>query len=173
VSYPGLRAITVYRFAHELFQLGVPVLPRIMSEYAHGQTGIDIHPGAQIGRHFFIDHGTGIVIGETTVIGDHVKIYQGVTLGGLSTRGGQSLRGRKRHPTIEDNVTIYSGASILGGETVVGKDVVIGGNAFITKSVPEGAKVSIKNQELRYKYDSDKPSASHDFDEDENWFYII
>jgi serine O-acetyltransferase len=148
VSYPGLRAITVYRFAHELFQLGVPVLPRIMSEYAHGQTGIDIHPGAQIGRHFFIDHGTGIVIGETTVIGDHVKIYQGVTLGGLSTRGGQSLRGRKRHPTIEDNVTIYSGASILGGETVIGHDSVIGGNVFLTKSVAPFTRVSVQNQEL-------------------------
>jgi serine O-acetyltransferase len=148
VSYPGLRAITVYRLAHELFKLGVPVLPRIMSEYAHGQTGIDIHPGAQIGNYFFIDHGTGIVIGETTVIGDHVKIYQGVTLGGLSTRGGQSLRGRKRHPTIEDNVTIYSGASILGGETVIGHDSVIGGNVFLTKSVAPFTRVSVQNQEL-------------------------
>lgn len=148
VSYPGLRAITVYRLAHELSKLGVPVLPRIMSEYAHGQTGIDIHPGAQIGNYFFIDHGTGIVIGETTVIGDHVKIYQGVTLGGLSTRGGQSLRGRKRHPTIEDNVTIYSGASILGGETVIGHDSVIGGNVFLTKSVAPFTRVSVQNQEL-------------------------
>ena len=148
VSYPGLRAVTVYRFAHELFILGVPVLPRIMSEYAHAQTGIDIHPGAQIGKYFFIDHGTGIVIGETTVIGDHVKIYQGVTLGGLSTRGGQSLRGKKRHPTIEDNVTIYSGASILGGETVIGHDSVIGGNVFLTKSVAPFTRVSAQNQEL-------------------------
>ena len=172
-SYPGLYAILVNRIAHELFLLEVPLIPRIMTEYAHSKTGIDIHPGASIGKYFFIDHGTGIVIGETTIIGNNVKIYQGVTLGALSTRGGQSLKNKKRHPTIEDNVTIYSGASILGGETVVGKDVVIGGNAFITKSVPEGAKVSIKNQELRYKYDSDKPSASHDFDEDENWFYII
>ena len=172
-SYPGLYAILVNRIAHELFLLEVPLIPRIMTEYAHSKTGIDIHPGASIGKYFFIDHGTGIVIGETTIIGNNVKIYQGVTLGALSTRGGQSLKNKKRHPTIEDNVTIYTGASILGGETVVGKDVVIGGNAFITKSVPEGAKVSIKNQELRYKYDSDKPSASHDFDEDENWFYII
>lgn len=172
-SYPGLYAILVNRIAHELFLVEVPLIPRIMTEYAHSKTGIDIHPGASIGKYFFIDHGTGIVIGETTIIGNNVKIYQGVTLGALSTRGGQSLKNKKRHPTIEDNVTIYSGASILGGETVVGKDVVIGGNAFITKSVPEGAKVSIKNQELRYKYDSDKPSASHDFDEDENWFYII
>ena len=148
VSYPGLRAVTVYRFAHELFRLGVPVLPRIMSEYAHAQTGIDIHPGANIGKYFFIDHGTGIVIGETTVIGDHVKIYQGVTLGGLSTRGGQSLRGQKRHPTLEDNVTIYSGASILGGETVIGHDSVIGGNVFLTKSVAPFTRVSVQNQEL-------------------------
>ena len=169
-SYPGLYAILVNRIAHELFLLGVPLIPRIMTEYAHSKTGIDIHPGASIGKYFFIDHGTGIVVGETTVIGNNVKIYQGVTLGALSTRGGQSLKNKKRHPTIEDNVTIYSGASILGGDTVVGKDCVIGGNAFITKSVPEGAKVSIKNQELRYKYDN---GAGKDFDEDENWFYII
>jgi len=150
VSYPGLRAITVYRFAHELVKLGVPVLPRIMTEYAHAQTGIDIHPGAQIGKYFFIDHGTGIVIGETTVIGEHVKIYQGVTLGGLSTRGGQSLRGQKRHPTIEDWVTIYSGASILGGKTVIGHHSVIGGNAFITKPVAPCTKVTVQSQELVY-----------------------
>ena len=153
--YPGLRAITIYRFAHELLKAGVPVLPRIMTEYAHEQTGIDIHPGAEIGAYFFIDHGTGIVIGETTVIGNHVKIYQGVTLGGLSTRGGQSLRGQKRHPTIEDNVTIYSGASILGGKTVIGHDSVIGGNAFITKPVAPYTKVSVQNQELVYNRDRD------------------
>ena len=117
-SYPGLYAILVNRIAHEFFVLGVPMIPRIMTELAHSKTGIDIHPGATIGKYFFIDHGTGIVIGETTTIGDHVKIYQGVTLGALSTRGGQSLRGCKRHPTIEDNVTIYSGASILGGVRV-------------------------------------------------------
>ena len=139
-SYPGLYAIFVYRVAHELFKQGVPLIPRIMTEHAHSLTGIDIHPGATIGKYFFIDHGTGIVIGETTVIGEHVKLYQGVTLGALSTRGGQSLRGTRRHPTIEDNVTIYSNASILGGDTVIGKNVVIGGNAFITKSVLGGDK---------------------------------
>ena len=170
-SYPGLYAILVNRIAHELFLLGVPLIPRIMTEYAHSKTGIDIHPGATIGKYFFIDHGTGIVVGETTIIGNNVKIYQGVTLGALSTRGGQSLKNTKRHPTIEDNVTIYSGASILGGETIIGKNVVIGGNAFITKSVPQGAKVSIRNQELHYKYD--KPIERNDFDEDETWFYII
>ena len=149
--YPGLFAITVYRLAHILYSLNVPLLPRIMTEYAHSVTGIDIHPGATIGRHFFIDHGTGIVIGETTVIGEHVKIYQGVTLGGLTTRGGQSLRGMKRHPTIEDNVTIYAGASVLGGETVIGRDSVIGSNAFITRSISPCTTVSIKNQELQFK----------------------
>ena len=143
-SYPGLFAIMVNRIAHEFYLLGVPMIPRIMTEYAHSKTGIDIHPGAEIGKYFFIDHGTGIVIGETTIIGSHVKIYQGVTLGALSTRGGQSLKNKKRHPTIEDNVTIYSGASILGGETIVGENAVIGGNAFITKSVPAGARISIK-----------------------------
>ena len=149
--YPGLFAITVYRLAHELYVLGVPMLPRMMTEHAHSVTGIDIHPGAAIGEYFFIDHGTGIVIGETTVIGNHVKIYQSVTLGGLTTRGGQSLRGRKRHPTIEDNVTIYAGASVLGGETVIGRDSVIGSNAFITRSIPACTTVSMKNQELTYK----------------------
>jgi len=172
-SYPGLYAILVNRIAHELFMLGVPLIPRIMTEYAHSKTGIDIHPGATIGKYFFIDHGTGIVVGETTIIGNNVKIYQGVTLGALSTRGGQSLKNKKRHPTIEDNVTIYSGASILGGNTVVGKGAVIGGNAFITKSVPEGAKVSIKNQELRYNYDASLPISKKDFDEEESWFYVI
>ena len=150
-AYPGLFAITVYRLAHVLYTLGVPMIPRIMTEHAHGITGIDIHPGATVGEYFFIDHGTGIVIGETTVIGSHVKIYQGVTLGGLTTRGGQSLRGKKRHPTIEDNVTIYAGASVLGGETVIGSDSVIGSNAFITKSIPPCTTVSMKNVELQYK----------------------
>lgn len=149
--YPGLFAITVYRLAHELYALGVPMLPRIMTEYAHGITGIDIHPGATVGDYFFIDHGTGIVIGETTIIGSNVKIYQGVTLGGLTTRGGQSLRGQKRHPTIEDNVTIYAGASVLGGQTVIGRECVIGSNAFITQSVPPCTTVSMKGQELQYK----------------------
>ena len=171
-SYPGLFAILVNRIAHELFLLRVPLIPRIMTEHAHSKTGIDIHPGASIGKYFFIDHGTGIVIGETTEIGNNVKIYQGVTLGALSTRGGQSLKSKKRHPTIEDNVTIYSGASILGGETVIGKNVVIGGNAFITRSVPEGAKVSVKNQGLRYNYEAANPIQSVAVD-DESWFYII
>lgn len=143
LSYPGLYAITVNRIAHELFLLSVPLIPRIMTEHAHSKTGIDIHPGATIGKYFFIDHGTGIVVGETTIIGDNVKVYQGVTIGALSTRGGQRLKGVKRHPTIEDNVTIYSGASILGGETVIGKGSVIGSNAFITKSIEPGSKVSI------------------------------
>lgn len=144
LSYPGFYAITVNRIAHEIFVLGVPLIPRILTEFAHSRTGIDIHPGATIGKYFFIDHGTGIVIGETTVIGEHVKIYQGVTLGAISTNGGQKLKGVKRHPTIEDNVTIYSGASILGGDTVIGKNCVIGGNAFITKSVAPQTTVSIK-----------------------------
>ncbi|MDR2495466.1 MAG: serine acetyltransferase, partial [Spirochaetaceae bacterium] len=152
-SYPGIFAIMVYRLARVLHELAVPLIPRIMTEYAHNVTGIDIHPGALIGHHFFIDHGTGIVIGETTVIGNHVKLYQGVTLGGISTRGGQTIKGVKRHPTIEDHVTIYSGASILGGSTVVGEGVVIGSNAFVTQSVPENTKVSVKNPELQYKTD--------------------
>lgn len=171
-SYPGLYAITVNRFAHELYLLSVPVLPRIMTEYAHGETGIDIHPGATIGKYFFIDHGTGIVIGESTVIGEHVKIYQGVTLGALSTRGGQSLRNKKRHPTIEDYVTIYSGASILGGETVIGEHVVIGGNAFITSSVKAGTRVSVKNQELEFD-NKNNVVQSVDRELDETWFYVI
>lgn len=171
VTYPGFYAIVVNRIAHELFKLGVPLIPRIMTEHAHSLTGIDIHPGATIGRYFCIDHGTGIVIGETTVIGDYVKIYQGVTLGALSTRGGQLLKNKKRHPTIEDNVTIYSGASILGGETVIGRNVVIGGNAFITKSVHEGTKVSVKNLELSYSGSKEKPVS--DKTEDTSWFYII
>lgn len=150
-SYPGLFAITVYRLAHVLYELKIPMIPRIMTEHAHSVTGIDIHPGATIGEYFFIDHGTGIVVGETTVIGDNVKIYQGVTLGALTTRGGQSLRGVRRHPTIEDNVTIYAGASILGGNTVIGRDSVIGSNAFITKSIPPCTTVSIKSQELQLK----------------------
>lgn len=146
--YPGLFAIMVYRLAHELYALGVPMLPRILSEHAHSVTGIDIHPGATIGEHFFIDHGTGIVIGETTVIGNRVKLYQGVTLGALTTRGGQSLRGQRRHPTIGDRVTIYAGASILGGNTVIGRDCVIGSNVFITKPIPACTTVSLKGQEL-------------------------
>lgn len=140
-AYPGIMAITIYRLAHELYLLEVPIIPRIMTEYAHSNTGIDIHPGATIGEYFFIDHGTGIVIGETTHIGNNVKIYQGVTLGALSTRGGQNLRGVRRHPTIEDNVTIYSNASILGGDTVIGRDSIIGGSTFITESVPADSRI--------------------------------
>lgn len=151
LSYPGFFAIFVYRIAHELYKYGVPFLPRMMTEYAHGKTGVDINPGAKIGEYFFIDHGTGIVIGETAVIGNGVKIYQGVTLGALSPRYGQSLSGVKRHPTVEDNVTIYSGASILGGETVIGEGAVIGGNAFVLESVEKGAKVSSKIPELIVK----------------------
>ncbi len=141
-AYPGVFAISVYRIAHELYLLSVPLIPRIMTEYAHSLTGIDIHPGAEIGRHFFIDHGTGIVIGETTEIGAHVKLYQGVTLGALSTRGGQGLKGKKRHPTLGDEVTVYSGASILGGDTTIGDRCVIGGNVFLTQSVPPNTRVS-------------------------------
>ena len=157
--YPGVFAITVYRIAHELYLLGVPMIPRIMGEYAHSITGIDIHPGATIGKHFFIDHGTGVVIGETTIIGENVKIYQGVTLGGISTRKGQQLKGVKRHPTIGNNVTIYSGTSVLGGETVIGDGATIGGNAFITSSVEAGMKVSIKAPELEYKPSPVKKTA--------------
>ena len=141
-SYPGLFAIFVYRVAHELYLRKVPFIPRIMTEYAHSGTGIDINAGAQIGEYFFIDHGTGIVIGETTEIGAHVKLYQGVTLGALSTRNGQMLSGKKRHPTIEDNVTIYANATILGGDTVIGEGAVIGGNTFITWPVAKHAKVT-------------------------------
>ncbi len=147
MAYPGLYAIAINRLAHEMFEMGIPLIPRIMTEYAHNLTGIDIHPGAKIGKYFFIDHGTGIVIGETTVIGEHVKIYQGVTLGALSTSGGQKLNGARRHPTIEDHVTIYSGASILGGNTVIGEHSVIASNVFITSSVPPWTRVSVKNQE--------------------------
>ena len=171
--YPGMYAIMVFRLAHEFYDLGVPMLPRIMSEYAHGKTGIDIHPGATIGRYFFIDHGTGIVVGETTIIGDNVKIYQGVTIGALSTRGGQNLRSKKRHPTIEDNVTIYSGASILGGETVIGHDSVIGGNTFITMSVPPGSNVSIKSQELHISNKGKAAAEAKDLGQDTTWFYTI
>lgn len=150
-SYPGFHATSVHRLAHDLYLRGVPLIPRIMSEYAHNVTGIDIHPGATIGRHFFIDHGTGVVIGETAVIGNRVKIYQGVTLGALSTRGGQRLRGQRRHPTLEDDVTVYSGASILGGETIIGKGVVVSSNVFLTASVPTGTRVTMKNPELQYR----------------------
>ena len=143
LAYPGLFATTIHRLAHELELLKVPYIPRIMSEYAHSETGVDIHPGATIGKYFFIDHATGIVIGETSEIGEHVKVYQGVTIGALSTKDGHTLRGTKRHPTIEDNVTLYAGAAVLGGDTVIGHDSVIGGSAFVTKSVPPYSQVLV------------------------------
>jgi serine O-acetyltransferase len=155
-SYPGIYAISVYRVAHRLFELGVPLLPRIMTEHAHSITGIDIHPGARIGERFVIDHGTGVVIGETTVIGNNVRIYQGVTLGALSLpkNAGEKLRGKKRHPSISDDVIIYSGATILGGDTVIGQRSVIGGNVWITESVPADTTVMMEPPRLIYKHPS-------------------
>ena len=150
-AYPGLFAIFVYRIAHELYLRKVPMIPRMMTEYAHSRTGIDINPGATIGEYFFIDHGTGIVVGETTVIGRGVKLYQGVTLGALSPRAGHSSLPGKRHPTVEDNVTIYSGASILGGETVIGTNTVVGGNAFLTEAVDANTRVVIQAPETIFK----------------------
>jgi serine O-acetyltransferase len=152
-SYPGLFAVTVYRIAHQLFEQGISLIPRIMTEYAHSKTGIDIHPGAHIGDSFFIDHGTGVVVGETTEIGNRVRLYQGVTLGALSLPrdAGEKLRNKKRHPTIEDDVIIYAGATILGGETIIGARSVIGGNVWITESVPSDTKVFLKRPELVYK----------------------
>jgi serine O-acetyltransferase len=149
-AYPGLYAITVYRLAHQLHQLEVPLLPRLMTEYAHSLTGIDIHPGATIGERFVIDHGTGVVIGETTEIGDNVRIYQGVTLGALSLPrdAGERLRGKKRHPTLEDDVIVYSGATILGGDTVIGARSVIGGNVWLTESVPPDTRVILDTPRL-------------------------
>lgn len=154
LAYPGLLAVTIHRVAHRLNQLSVPLLPRMLAEYGHSITGIDIHPGAKIGKSFFIDHGTGVVIGETTTIGNNVKIYQGVTLGALSfprDANGNIIRGHKRHPTIEDNVTIYANATILGGETVIGAGAVIGGNVFLTESVPAGCTVSMEKPQLRVR----------------------
>lgn len=150
-AYPGLFAIFAYRVAHELYLRHVPIIPRMMTEYAHSRTGIDIHPGATIGSHFFIDHGTGIVVGETTHIGDHVKLYQGVTLGALSPRGGHASLPGKRHPTVENGATIYSGASILGGETTIGENAVVGGNAFLTESVAPETRVVIRPPEAIFK----------------------
>jgi len=152
-SYPCIVAISIYRMAHELFIQGVPLIPRMMTEYAHSVTGIDIHPGAQIGRSFFIDHGTGVVIGETCVIGDHVKIYQGVTLGALSfpkDERGKIIRGIKRHPSIENEATIYAGATILGGQTVIGEGSVVGGNVWLTHSIPSHTKVIIDEPHLKF-----------------------
>ncbi len=149
--YPGIYAITIYRIAHYLHERKVPVIPRILTEHAHSVTGIDIHPGATIGNHFFIDHGTGIVIGETTIIGDNVKIYQGVTLGALSIKNRDATIGKKRHPTIKNNVTIYSEASILGGDTVIGENSIVGGNAFITESIPDNSKAYTELPKLNLK----------------------
>jgi len=157
--YPGLEAITIYRIAHELHLLGVPLIPRIMTEYAHSKTGIDIHPGAQIGHSFFIDHGTGVVIGETCVIGNNVKIYQGVTLGALSfprDADGKIIRGMKRHPTIEDEVVIYANATILGGDTVIGHHSVIGSNVWLTHSVPPHTVVQLEKPSLRIRRPNDE-----------------
>jgi serine O-acetyltransferase len=154
LSYPCVLAITTYRIAHELYLRGIPLIPRIMSEHMHSLTGIDIHPGAKIGKNFFIDHGTGVVIGETTEIGDNVKLYQGVTLGALSfpkDEKGQIIKGRKRHPTIGNNVVVYSGATLLGANAVVGDNVVIGGNVWITSPVASGTQITIARPELKYK----------------------
>ncbi len=154
ISYPCVLAITTYRIAHELYLRGVPLIPRIMSEHVHSLTGIDIHPGAKIGKNFFIDHGTGVVIGETAEIGDNVKLYQGVTLGALSfprDEKGVIIRGTKRHPTVGNNVIIYSGATLLGPNAVIGDNVVIGGNVWITTPVASGTKITIAQPELKYK----------------------
>ena len=150
--YPGLLATLIFRLAHELYKLDVPVIPRIMTEYAHSKTGIDIHPGATIGQAFFIDHGTGVVIGETTIIGKNVRLYQGVTLGALSLPrdAGEKMRNKKRHPTIEDDVIIYANTTILGGQTIIGKGSTVGGNIWLTESVPPGTKVLLKRPELIY-----------------------
>ncbi|HWS67000.1 MAG TPA: serine O-acetyltransferase [Steroidobacteraceae bacterium] len=152
LAYPGVLAVSVYRIAHALYDLGVPMMARIMTEWAHSKTGCDIHPGAKIGAAFFIDHATGVVIGETTEIGEGVKLYQGVTLGALSfprDATGQIIRGKKRHPTVESGSTLYANATVLGGQTVVGADSVIGGSVFLTRSVPPRSRVSLKEPELR------------------------
>ena len=162
LAYPGVKAIFTYRIAHLLCQLSVPLIPRIMTEFAHNETGVDIHPGARVGREFFIDHGTGVVIGETTVIGDRVKLYQGVTLGALSfprEGGGGLVRGTKRHPTLEDDVVVYAGATILGGETVVGRGSVIGGNVWLVTSVPPYSRVTLSRDQVAYEITSRAPGA--------------
>lgn len=158
LAYPGLLAITVYRHAHALHSLGVPMMPRIMTEWAHSQSGADIHPGAEIGGSFFLDHATGAVIGETSRIGSHVKLYQGVTLGALShprDEQGRVIRGAKRHPSVDDNVTVYANATVLGGETLVGSGSLIGGSVFLTHSVPAGTRVAMKPPELRVRFAND------------------
>ena len=182
LAYPGLFATTAYRIAHELFLLNVPLLPRMITEYAHRETGVDIHPGATIGKYFFIDHATGIVVGSTSIIGSHVKVYQGVTIGALSTRAGHKLHGTKRHPTIEDNVTLYSGASILGGDTVIGEGSIVGGNAFVTQSIAPHTRVYVKTEEL-FAIDSGESSGGAEkapsaedaktLSPSDAWFYVI
>jgi serine O-acetyltransferase len=159
VSYPFVEAIAVQRLAHELYRKNVPLIPRIMSEWAHARTGMDLHPGAKIGSHFFVDHCTGTVVGETCVIGNHVKLYHGVTLGAKSTAAGQLLRGKKRHPTIEDNVTIYPGATILGGTTVIGAGSTIGGNVFIMASVQPNSLVIYDGLDMRVLEKGPKTAA--------------
>jgi serine O-acetyltransferase len=163
LAYPGVKAVFTYRIAHLLHSLGVPLIPRIMTEFAHNETGCDIHPGANIGRDFFIDHGTGVVIGETTDIGDRVKLYQGVTLGALSfprDERGRLVRGTKRHPTLEDDVVVYAGATILGGQTVVGRGAVIGGNVWLTTSVPPGSRLTLSRDQLAYELTPRAPGGS-------------
>ena len=163
LAYPGVKAVFTYRIAHLLHSLGVPLVPRIMTEFAHNETGCDIHPGANIGRDFFIDHGTGVVIGETTDIGDRVKLYQGVTLGALSfprDERGRLVRGTKRHPTLEDDVVVYAGATILGGKTVVGRGSVIGGNVWLTTSVPPGSRLTLSRDQLAYELTPRPPGES-------------
>ena len=162
VAYPFVEAIAVQRLAHELHVRGVPLLPRIMTEWAHSRTGADIHPGAKIGSHFFLDHGTGTVIGETCVLGNHVKMFHGVTLGATSTSGGQALRGKKRHPTVEDRVTIYSGAVILGGDTVIGAGSTVGANAFLLQSVPADSVVLMEDVRVKVMSKRDR-AATIDF----------
>lgn len=170
LAYPGLLAVTVYRVAHALHGLGVPLMPRIMTEWAHAATGCDIHPGATVGESFFIDHATGVVIGETSLIGDHVKLYQGVTLGALSIArdsAGRVIRGTKRHPTVEDNVTVYANATVLGGETVLGRGSVVGGSVFLTRSIGDGHKVALKAPELRVATpEGSKPTVTSDYSPD-------
>ena len=159
VSYPFVEAIAVQRLAHELYLKNVPLIPRIMTEWAHARTGMDLHPGAKIGHHFFVDHCTGTVVGETTIIGNHVKMYQGVGLVAKSLAAGQALRGQKRHPTIEDRVTIYAGATIVGGDTVIGAGSTVGGNVFITESVPPNSLVIYDGRDMRVLRKADKNTA--------------
>ena len=163
LAYPGLEAIAIQRLAHVLFKEKVPLIPRIMTEWAHGRTGIDIHPGAELGTHFFIDHGTGVVIGETSVIGNHVKIYQGVTLGAKSTKEGQKLKGSRRHPSVEDRVTIYANATILGGDTVIGKNSTIAGGVFLVHSIPPDSVVTIEERQIRVIKKKEAATIGPDF----------